>query len=240
MARPNFIELPARDLAASQAFFETVFGMTMTAFGPTYACTLTGDVDIGLQADQQEVTKAPLPVIEVQDLEATLAAVAAHAIARRALAGALALETLLLVGFAATFAAGNPFEGPQTTTPAGWTSAVALCGSGDAAADRATSAVTDTGRPNEAATSPATPAISSARVRVTQSAGNIFGWPLRIRAITAPTLRCCRATSAPSCRRLAVISRPSRCCGRRWRPAKVALDPIISTSDASSACWRGC
>ena len=77
MARPNFIELPARDLAASQAFFETVFGMTMTGFGPTYACTLTGDVDIGLQADQAEVTKAPLPVIEVTDLEATLAAVTA-------------------------------------------------------------------------------------------------------------------------------------------------------------------
>jgi hypothetical protein len=46
VARPNFIELPARDLAASQTFFETVFGMTMTGFGPTYACTLTGDVDI--------------------------------------------------------------------------------------------------------------------------------------------------------------------------------------------------
>ena len=77
MARPNFIELPTRDLAASQSFFETVFGMTMTGFGPTYACTLTGDVDIGLQADHEEVTKAPLLVIEVKDLEATLAAVTA-------------------------------------------------------------------------------------------------------------------------------------------------------------------
>ena len=77
VARPNFIELPARDLAASKAFFETVFGMTMTAFGPTYACTLTGDVDIGLQADQEEATKAPLLVIEVKDLEASLAAVMA-------------------------------------------------------------------------------------------------------------------------------------------------------------------
>ena len=77
MARPNFIELPARDLAASRTFFETVFGMTMTEFGPTYACTLTGDVDIGLQADREEATKAPLPVIDVKDLEATLAAVTA-------------------------------------------------------------------------------------------------------------------------------------------------------------------
>ena len=77
MARPNFIELPTRDLAASRTFFETVFGMTMTAFGPTYACTLTGDVDIGLQSDQKEATEAPLAVIDVKDLEATLAAVTA-------------------------------------------------------------------------------------------------------------------------------------------------------------------
>ncbi len=77
MARPNFIELPAHDLAASKAFFEDAFGMTMTGFGPTYACTLTGDVDIGLQADQDEATKAPLPVIAVRDLDATLAAVVA-------------------------------------------------------------------------------------------------------------------------------------------------------------------
>jgi predicted enzyme related to lactoylglutathione lyase len=75
MTRPNFIELPTRDLAASQAFFDNVFGMKMTGFGPTYACTLTGDVDIGLQADLQEATKAPLPVIEVEDLEETLSAV---------------------------------------------------------------------------------------------------------------------------------------------------------------------
>jgi predicted enzyme related to lactoylglutathione lyase len=77
MVRPNFIELPTRDLAASQGFFEQVFGMKMTGFGPTYACTMTGDVDLGLQADQTEATKAPLPVIEVNDLETALAAVTA-------------------------------------------------------------------------------------------------------------------------------------------------------------------
>ena len=77
MARPNFIELPTRDLAASQAFFEKVFGMKMTVFGPIYACTMTGDVDLGLQADPEEASKAPLPVIHVSDLEATLAAVTA-------------------------------------------------------------------------------------------------------------------------------------------------------------------
>ena len=77
MARPNFIELPTRDLAASQAFFDSIFGMKMTQFGPTYACTMTGDVDIGLQADKSEASEAPLPVIEVADLEATLSAVTA-------------------------------------------------------------------------------------------------------------------------------------------------------------------
>jgi uncharacterized protein len=77
MARPNFIELPTRDLAASRSFFDNVFGMKMTGFGPTYACTMTGDVDLGLQADQAEATQAPLPVVEVKDLEATLSAVIA-------------------------------------------------------------------------------------------------------------------------------------------------------------------
>lgn len=77
MSRINFIELPTRDLEASQAFYEQVFAMTITPFGPTYACTPTGDVDLGLQADLAEATKAPLPVIQVENLEATLAAVTA-------------------------------------------------------------------------------------------------------------------------------------------------------------------
>src|SRR5208337_2738745 len=62
-ARPNFIELPARDIEKSKAFYRTVF-----------ACTLTGDVDVGLQGDRAEASAAPLPVICVEDLEAALAA----------------------------------------------------------------------------------------------------------------------------------------------------------------------
>ncbi|MDE1146908.1 MAG: VOC family protein [Azospirillaceae bacterium] len=75
MARPNYIELPTRDLAKAQAFYEGAFGWSLTGFGPTYACTMTGDVDVGLQADADEAPKAPLPVIQVDDLEAALAAV---------------------------------------------------------------------------------------------------------------------------------------------------------------------
>ncbi|MEP7185116.1 MAG: VOC family protein [Rhodanobacter sp.] len=75
MARPSFIELPASDMAAAKAFYTRAFGWDLTAFGPTYACTMSGDVDIGLQGDLAEATQAPLPVIAVDDLESALAAV---------------------------------------------------------------------------------------------------------------------------------------------------------------------
>jgi predicted enzyme related to lactoylglutathione lyase len=77
MARLNYVELPVSDVAAATAFYEAAFGWELTDFGPTYACTLTGDTDIGLQADRAEATKAALPVIQVDDLEATLASVTA-------------------------------------------------------------------------------------------------------------------------------------------------------------------
>ena len=77
MARLNYVELPVRDLAAAKLFYEQVFGWSLTAFAPTYAATVTGDTDIGLQGDSAEATEAPLPVIDVPDLEAALAAVEA-------------------------------------------------------------------------------------------------------------------------------------------------------------------
>ena len=75
MARLNYVELPVRDTGAARAFYEQAFGWSMTQFGPTYAATTTGDTDVGLQGDAAEATAAPLPVIEVDDLEAALAAV---------------------------------------------------------------------------------------------------------------------------------------------------------------------
>ena len=77
MARLNYVELPVRDIAAAKAFYEQIFGWSMTEFAPTYAATLTGDTDIGLQADASEATRAPLPVIDVDDLEAAFEAVKA-------------------------------------------------------------------------------------------------------------------------------------------------------------------
>ncbi len=75
MARLDYVELPAKDMAASRAFYESAFGWSMTQFAPTYAATTSGDTDIGLQADQSEQPGAPLPVIQVEDVEAALAAV---------------------------------------------------------------------------------------------------------------------------------------------------------------------
>jgi predicted enzyme related to lactoylglutathione lyase len=72
MARINFVELPARDLAAARDFYSKVFGWSLTDFGPSYSCTMSGDVDIGLQGDTAEATTSPLAVIAVENLEEAL------------------------------------------------------------------------------------------------------------------------------------------------------------------------
>lgn len=75
MARITFVELPARDLGAARAFYAAAFGWALTDFGPSYSCTMTGDVDLGLQGDLDEAPAAPLPVLRVDDLEEAQAAV---------------------------------------------------------------------------------------------------------------------------------------------------------------------
>lgn len=77
MARLNYLELPVGDLAAAKAFYAAAFGWDFTDFGPSYASTMSGDTDIGLQGNLAEQTAAALPVIEVADLEAAEAAVRA-------------------------------------------------------------------------------------------------------------------------------------------------------------------
>jgi predicted enzyme related to lactoylglutathione lyase len=77
MARLNYVELPAARLQETKAFYERAFGWAITDFGPSYAATTTGDTDVGLNGDLDDATKAPLPVIDVDDLEAALAAVEA-------------------------------------------------------------------------------------------------------------------------------------------------------------------
>ncbi len=50
-------------------------GWTFTNYGPDYAATTTGDTDVGLDADTSLTVM--LPVVQVDNLEATLAAVEA-------------------------------------------------------------------------------------------------------------------------------------------------------------------
>jgi predicted enzyme related to lactoylglutathione lyase len=75
MARISYLELPVADTAAAKAFYGAAFGWSFADFGPTYAATTSGDTDIGFQADAAQRTAAALPVIEVGDLDVTLAAV---------------------------------------------------------------------------------------------------------------------------------------------------------------------
>ncbi len=75
--RLNYVELAVTDIAKAKAFYEKAFGWSLTSFGPTYAGTTTGDVDLGLQADKAEAPKAPLAIVEPKDLEAALKSVTA-------------------------------------------------------------------------------------------------------------------------------------------------------------------
>lgn len=77
MARINYIEIGVGDIAGAKAFYANAFGWQMTDFGSTYASTTDGITDLGLQADAAEARGAPLPVIEVDDIEAALGAVTA-------------------------------------------------------------------------------------------------------------------------------------------------------------------
>jgi len=75
VARFSFIELPTRDVSVTKSFYSSAFGWEMTDFGPSYSCTMTGDVDLGLQGETTEATLAPLAVIAVDDLDQAQAAV---------------------------------------------------------------------------------------------------------------------------------------------------------------------
>lgn len=75
MARINYLELPVADTTSAKRFYGAAFGWAFSDFGPTYAATTSGDSDLGFQADPAQKTASPLPVIEVDDLNAALAAV---------------------------------------------------------------------------------------------------------------------------------------------------------------------
>jgi uncharacterized protein len=66
-----YLELPAQELAASRNFYANLFGWTFQEYGPTYAAFSGSGTEGGLNGDPAERTKAPLAVIESQNIEET-------------------------------------------------------------------------------------------------------------------------------------------------------------------------
>jgi hypothetical protein len=74
----NYVELPAKDLAGTKAFFESVFGWSFTDYGPDYTAFENQGLDGGFfQSDLASSTEkgAALIVFYSDQLEATLAKV---------------------------------------------------------------------------------------------------------------------------------------------------------------------
>jgi predicted enzyme related to lactoylglutathione lyase len=74
--RIDYVELPSATAhELTRAFYAKAFGWTFANYGPDYAATEGGTVDVGLNGQQEEALSAPLPVVRVTDLEAALDAV---------------------------------------------------------------------------------------------------------------------------------------------------------------------
>ena len=74
----NYVELPAKDLTATKAFFESVFGWSFTDYRPGYTAFENQGLDGGFfQSDLASSTEkgAALIVFYSNQLEATLAKV---------------------------------------------------------------------------------------------------------------------------------------------------------------------
>ena len=74
MAKLNYVELPIADLVGAKRFYSTAFGWHFTDYGSEYAAYEEGDAQLGLNGTDERV-HAALPLIEVENIEAALAAV---------------------------------------------------------------------------------------------------------------------------------------------------------------------
>lgn len=72
-----YLELPSTDVAASKHFYGSLFGWTFEDYGPDYAAFSNSGLDGGFNGQPDERPKAPLAVLNSEDLEATLATVKA-------------------------------------------------------------------------------------------------------------------------------------------------------------------
>jgi predicted enzyme related to lactoylglutathione lyase len=65
-----YLELPARDIAQCKRFYSSAFGWRFEDFGPSYTAFSQSGLDGGFNADANERTRRPLPVIATRDIEA--------------------------------------------------------------------------------------------------------------------------------------------------------------------------
>lgn len=68
--RIDYVELPAKDVAASKRFYSSAFGWKYQDWGPEYADTNDGRLGSGLNGAADSPLRAPLVVLYAVDLEA--------------------------------------------------------------------------------------------------------------------------------------------------------------------------
>jgi len=67
-----YVEFPSQDVAASKLFYGSLFGWSFHDFGPDYAAFNDAAVSGGFNGDATQRTKAPLVVLETDNLESML------------------------------------------------------------------------------------------------------------------------------------------------------------------------
>ncbi len=65
-----YLELPSTDIAASKQFYGSLFGWAFEDWGPDYAAFSNAGLEGGFNAEPASLTKAPLIVLNTDDLEA--------------------------------------------------------------------------------------------------------------------------------------------------------------------------
>ncbi len=78
MARLSYLELPVQATGPVKDFYSAAFGLAFTDYGPDYASTTTGQVDLGLNGTGEMSIDLLLPLFQVEDLEEALEKVVAN------------------------------------------------------------------------------------------------------------------------------------------------------------------